>query len=189
LNDWFVDVPENAWYYNPIKYAFDNGLMVGTSNTEFSPEIEITRAMFVTVLYRAENEPDISDEILGYPFSDVASDEWYTDAVYWARLNGIVKGISSEKFVPNDDITREQMAAMISRYASYKGIAVEDTVEIQLDYADVDDISDWAAESVMYCKQLGLMQGRDNNFFAPQDNATRAETAAILQRFLTAQDN
>jgi hypothetical protein len=189
LNDWFVDVPENAWYYNPIKYAFDNGLMVGTSNTEFSPETEITRAMFVTVLYRAENEPDISDEILGYPFSDVASDEWYTDAVYWARLNGIVKGISSEEFAPNDNITREQMAAMISRYASYKGIAVEDTVEIQLDYADTSDISDWAAESVMYCKQLGLMQGRDNNFFAPQDNATRAETAAILQRFLTVQDN
>ncbi|MGN0106720.1 MAG: S-layer homology domain-containing protein [Hominilimicola sp.] len=181
-NNQFVDVPENAWYYNAVKYAFEKGLMLGVSDTEFAPESELTRAMFVTVLYRMENEPNMSDEILGYPFEDVEAESWYTDAVYWARLNGIVNGVSDEKFAPDDNITREQMAAIMFRYAKYKGIAPTGEWAIHLDYADLDDVSDWATEAVMYCKLNGIMQGKDNNCFAPKDNSTRAETAAILQR-------
>ena len=178
----FADVSENAWYYDAVKYAFENGLMLGISDNEFAPESQLTRAMFVTVLYRIENEPDMSSEILGYPFEDVDSESWYTDAVYWARKNGIVNGITDNEFAPNDNITREQMAAIIFRYAKYKNIAPTDNWAIKLDYADLEEISDWAAEAVMYCKLKGLMQGKDNNMFDPKNSATRAETAAILQR-------
>lgn len=178
----FTDVSESAWYYDAVKYAFENGLMLGVSDTEFAPGTELTRAMFVTVLYRMENEPDMSNEILGYPFADVDSESWYTDAVYWARKNGIVNGITDSEFAPNDSITREQMAAIMFRYAKYKGMAAADASAIQTDYADLEEISDWAREAVTYCKLKGLMQGKDNNMFDPKNNATRAETAAILQR-------
>lgn len=178
----FADVSENAWYYDAVKYAFENGLMLGISDNEFAPESQLTRAMFVTVLYRMENEPDMSSEILGYPFEDVDSESWYTDAVYWARKNEIVNGITDNEFAPNDNITREQMAEIIFRYAKYKNIAPTDNWALKLDYADLEEISDWAAEAVMYCKLKGLMQGKDNNMFDPKNSATRAETAAILQR-------
>ena len=178
----FTDVSKNAWYYDAVKYAFEKGLMLGISDNEFAPESQLTRAMFVTVLYRMENEPDMSSEILDYPFEDVDPKSWYTDAVYWARKNGIVNGVTDNEFAPNDNITREQMAAMMFRYAKYKNIAPTDNWAIKLDYADLEEISDWAAEAVMYCKLKGLMQGKDNNMFDPKNSATRAETAAILQR-------
>lgn len=110
------------------------------------------------------------------------SESWYTDAVYWARKNGIVNGVTDNEFAPNDNITREQMAAIMFRYAKYKNIAPTDNWAIKLDYADLEEISDWAAEAVMYCKLKGLIQGKDNNMFDPKHSATRAETAAILQR-------
>lgn len=178
----FTDIKESDWFYDAVKYVNENGFMKGITDTEFAPENNITRAMFVTVLYRIENEPDMSSEILGYPFEDVDSKSWYTDAVYWARKNGIVNGVTDNEFAPNDNITREQMAAIIFRYAKYKNIAPTDNWAIKLDYADFEEISDWAAEAVMYCKLKGLMQGKDNNMFDPKNSATRAETAAILQR-------
>ena len=178
----FTDIKESDWFYDAVKYVNENGFMKGITDTEFAPENNITRAMFVTVLYRIENEPDMSSEILGYPFEDVDSKSWYTDAVYWARKNGIVNGVTDNEFAPNDNITREQMAAIIFRYAKYKNIAPTDNWAIKLDYADLEEISDWAAEAVMYCKLKGLMQGKDNNMFDPKNSATRAETAAILQR-------
>lgn len=180
----FEDVKDDDWFFEYVKYANLNELMKGVSENLFAPQSELTRAMFVTVLYRMENEPSIEDEILGYPFADVDSDSWYTDAVYWARKEGIVKGVDEETFAPNDNITREQMAAIMFRYAKYKNIAPIDNWAIKLDYNDLEEISDYATEAVMYCKLKGIMQGKDNNMFAPKDNATRAETAAILQRFL-----
>lgn len=140
----------------------------------------ITRAMFVTILYRMENEPEVNTENV---FSDIHGDEYYAAAVGWAKENNIVTGISDTEFAPDNNITREQIAAMIYRYAKYKGAVQADLSKETLNYADHDKISDYAAEAVEYCKEFGIMQGKDNNSFAPKDNATRAEAAAILQRF------
>ncbi len=176
---WFTDVPENAWYYDSVKYAYENGLMKGVSDTEFEPDSDITRGMFVTVLHRMENEPEAN---VGIAFNDVAADSYYADAVAWASENGIVNGVSEAEFAPDDAITREQMAAMIYRYAVYKGAAPTGAWAIRLDYADLADISDYAAEAVMYCKLKGIMIGDENNNFAPLSNAARAEAAAVFER-------
>jgi hypothetical protein len=177
---WFTDVSENEWYYDSVKYAFDNGLMVGVTDTEFAPETDVTRAMFVTVLYRMENEPDISNENLGYPFEDVDADSWYGDAVYWARLNGIVMGYSDEKFAPDDKITREQMAAIAYRYARFKEYDAE--LKGKLSYKDKEQISDYAKDAVIWCSDNGIMLGNDDNTFAPLKNTTRAQAAAVFER-------
>lgn len=179
--DLFDDVKSGEWYYDAVKYMREKGFMKGTSDNEFSPGMPITRAMFVTILYRIENEPEVN---IGNVFSDVGENEYYSDAVSWARENHIVSGVSDIEFAPDNKITREQIAAMIYRYAEYKGAVAKDTERISLDYADISEISDYAAEAVEYCKEKGIMQGKDNNSFAPKDNTTRAETAAVLQRFL-----
>lgn len=181
-NNCFTDVSENAWYYNSVKYAFENGLMVGVSNTEFAPEADITRAMFVTVLYRMENEPDISNEILGYPFADVDADGWYGNAVYWARLNGIVEGYSDTEFAPDENITREQMAAIVYRYAKFKEYDTE--LSGELSYLDNDSISDYAKDAVIWSLDNGIMFGNDDNTFAPLSNTTRAQAAAVFERII-----
>ncbi len=179
--DLFDDVKSGEWYYDAVKYMREKGFMKGTSDNEFSPGMPITRAMFVTILYRIENEPEVN---IGNVFSDVGENEYYSDAVSWARENHIVSGVSDIEFAPDNKITREQIAAMIYRYAEHKGAVAKDTERISLDYADISEISDYAAEAVEYCKEKGIMQGKDNNSFAPKDNTTRAETAAVLQRFL-----
>lgn len=176
----FADVKENAWYYDSVKYANENGLMSGVTNTEFAPEGTLTRGMLVTVLYRAEGSPAVNKSIA---FGDVDASAYYLAAVNWAQKNGIVSGISETEFAPDENITREQIATIIYRYAKFKGIAPEGAWAIKLDYADLDEISDYAAEGIMYCTMKGIMKGKDNNSFAPKDNATRAEIAAILQRF------
>ena len=104
----FSDVPKNAWYYDSVDYVLENGLMVGMNDSSFAPEAEITRAMFVTVLYRMSGAPQLSEEALDAPFGDVKGSSWYADAVYWARENGIVQGNTPEEFSPNQGITREQ---------------------------------------------------------------------------------
>lgn len=181
-DNWFTDVSENAWYYNSVKYAFENGLMLGISDTEFAPETDITRAMFVTVLYRMESEPDISNEILGYPFADVDADSWYGNAVYWARLNGIVEGYSAEEFAPDEKITREQMAAIVYRYAKFKEYDTE--LKGTLSYSDNDNISDYAKDAIIWNLDNGIMLGNDDNTFAPLANTTRAQAAAVFERIV-----
>ena len=136
--------------------------------------------MLVTVLYRIEKEPSSAENT----FEDIESGSYYEKAVGWANANGIINGVSDTAFVPNANITREQIAAIMFRYAKYKGTAPTGAWAIRLDYADTEDISDWAAEAVMFCKLKGIMQGKDGNLFAPKANATRAETAAILERYL-----
>ena len=176
----FADVSEDAWYYNSVKYVSENGLMYGVNETDFAPDMSITRAMFVTILYRMENEPDMSNEILGCPFGDVDSESWYTDAVYWACKNGIVNGISNEKFAPNDSITREQMAVILYRYAVYKGLNTN--ISGKLQYNDNTDISDYAKDAVIWNMDNGIMFGNDDNTFAPLSNTTRAQAAAVFVR-------
>ncbi len=178
----FVDVSENAWYYNSVKYASENGLMSGISDTEFAPEMDITRAMFVTVLYRAAGAPDMSEEIWGYPFEDVDAESWYGAAVYWARNNDIVQGYSYEEFAPNEPVTREQMAAILYRYAKLKDNNTE--ANGVLDYVDAADISEYARDAVIWNLDNGIMFGNDDNTFAPKANTTRAQAAAVFERIM-----
>ncbi|MBQ8525120.1 MAG: S-layer homology domain-containing protein [Clostridia bacterium] len=177
----FEDVKASDWYFDDVEYSVANGLFNGTSDTTFSPSAPLTRAMLVTVLYRAEGEPRVSGIT---SFSDLEEGQYYLDAVCWAQINVIANGITETEFAPNQNITREQIAAIMFRYAQYKGIAPTGEWAISLDYADLGDISDYAVEAVMYCKLNNIMTGRENNNFAPKDNVTRAEAAAILHRFI-----
>ena len=179
--DLFDNVKFGAWYYDAVKYMREKGWMKGTSDKEFSPEMPITRAMFVTILYRIEHEPKTNIE---NAFTDIQANEYYADAVIWAKENNIVNGVSDTEFAPENNITREQMAAMLYRYATYKGIEQAALSKDTLHYSDLDEISDYAVKAVEYCSEKGIMQGKENSSFAPKDNATRAETAAVLQSFM-----
>lgn len=177
----FTDVKEDNWFYGDVEYVSENGLMNGVEETLFAPNEKLTRGMLVTVLYRKEGEPAVNKSI---PFSDVDMNAYYANAVIWAQQNGIVKGVEETLFAPNAYITREQLATIIYRYAKFKEKAPVGAWAIRLDYSDLEEISEYALEAVMYCTKDGIMQGREGKCFAPADNATRAETAAILHRFI-----
>lgn len=177
--DWnnpFVDVSNNDWFYNSVKYAYENGLMYGVSDTEFAPDGDVTRAMFVTVLYRTEGEPYAENS----SFVDVASDSYYANAVAWAEENKIVSGVSDTEFAPDMSITREQMAAIVYRYAEYKNCDI--TVNETANYVDSDSISDYARNAVDWLSEQEIMSGNTDGTFAPQANSTRAQTAAVFMR-------
>ncbi len=181
----FADVKNTDWFYSDVQYAHENNLFAGISDTEFGPNNPMTRAMLVTVLYRAEGGPSLEDEILGYPFADVDAESWYSDAVYWARLHGIVKGYSDEEFVPDQEISREQIAAIMERYADFKGIATDEKGDLS-QFVDVSQISDWAKGNVQWAVGASLISGRDDGTVDPLGTAVRAEVAAILHRFMEA---
>ena len=181
----FVDVhPVNHWATADIDYAYIKGLMMGTSETHFSPDVPLTRAMLVTVLYRLEGEPATNRSI---PFADVDMGAYYANAVSWAKQNGIVNGVTETEFAPNDNITREQIAAIMHRYAQYKGydVSVGENTNI-LSYDDFDSISEYAIPSMQWAVGSGLIKGKSESTLNPLDNATRAEIAAILHRFIKA---
>lgn len=174
----FTDVKENDWFYASVKYAYENDLMKGISNTEFAPDSEVTRAMFVTVIYRMENEPQTGK----CAFTDVESDSYYENAVAWANENGIVSGISEECFAPNEPITREQMAAIIYRYAAFKGYDI--TTSSNTSYTDNDNISDYAKDAVIWAAEKSVMTGNTDGSFAPKANTTRAQVASVFMRMV-----
>lgn len=178
----FRDVTKDQWFYAPIKYAVDKKLFSGMSDTEFAPNNLITRAMMVTVLHRADNSPAAQYAITYY---DVDLNGYYTPAVRWATAASIVKGYSVTEFGTNDNITREQIAAIMYRYAQYKGYdtSIAKSTDIKK-YTDASEISDYAVEAMQYCVGSGLMKGKTPTTLNPKDNATRAEIAAILQRMI-----
>lgn len=180
----FSDVDETHWASEDIKYVTEEGLMNGTSEEEFAPEETLTRSMLVTVLYRAAGSPEVNKSI---PFSDVSADSYYAAAVNWAQQNGIVNGVTESEFDPEANITREQIATIIYRYANYMGydVSVGEDTNI-LSFEDAGDISDFAVEAMQYAVGAGLINGKTESTLNPQDNATRAEIAAILHRFLSA---
>ena len=159
-----------------------NGLMSGMTPTGFAPDGLLTRGMLVTVLYRAEGEP-FADK--GAPFADIDENAYYANAVSWAKQQGIVSGVTETEFAPDENITREQIAAIIYRYAEFKGydISVGENINI-LSYTDFDDISEYAVSAMQYAAGAGLIKGRSETTLNPKDNATRSEIAAILQRFI-----
>ena len=161
-----------------MQYVYENGLMQGTDNG-FAPDSNMTRAMLVTVLYRLDGAQAREDDCR---FTDVAEGEWYADAVAWADANGIVVGISDTLFAPNENITREQMAAVIYRYAKFKGYDVSDEAELSA-FADTDAISDWALDALAWANAKELVKGTTDTTVSPKDTATRAQVAAILMRF------
>ena len=174
----FTDVAEGDWFYDAVKYVHENEMMVGTSDTLFGPDDTTTRAMIVTILYRLEGSPAAA----GSSFADVATDAYYADAVAWAAQNGIVMGYSDTQFAPDDNITREQMASILYRYASFKGYDVSAQSELA-GYTDVSAISDYALTAMKWANGSGLINGRTDTTIEPQESASRAEVAAILMRF------
>ena len=176
----FTDLSDDAWYSDSAKYVLENGLMKGVTDTTFAPNENLTRAMLVTVLYRAEGEPATNRSI---PFSDIDMGAYYANAVSWAKQNGIVNGVTENEFAPDESITREQIAAIMMRYAVYKGMDAL-TLEENLHFADADEISEYAVSSMNWAVGAELINGKSESLLAPKDNATRAEVAAILHRYL-----
>lgn len=174
----FTDVPAGAWYAEAVSFVVARGLFQGDSATTFAPNADMNRAMLVTVLYRLSGD-SAPAQVAG--FTDVAAGTWYADAVAWAKANGIVSGVSSSQFAPAQSITREQTAAILSRYSAYKGHTLPTG---SADFADRDQISDYAQQAVASMQAAGLIQGRENNRFAPKEKSTRAEVATILMRYV-----
>ena len=177
----FNDVDENDWFYDVVLYAYENGLMTGTSADTFAPNTATTRGMIVSMLARLEGVT--SAESAG--FTDVADDDWYATAVNWAANEGIVNGFEDDTFRPNDVITREQMAAILYNYADYKGYDVSARADLS-DYADAASISSWAEDVLAWANAEGLINGMTATTIDPQGATTRAQTAAMFERFLTA---
>ncbi len=180
----YTDVKETDWYYEAVKFVSEMGLMTGVEEEEFAPDLLVTRAMLATILYRNEGEPAVNRSI---PFADIDLSAYYANAVIWAHQNGIVKGITETEFAPNQIITREQIVAMIFRYAQYKGMATM-TLEENLAFADAHEISEYAVSALNWAVGCGLIKGRTENTVHPRDNATRAEMATILYRFLSSKN-
>ena len=177
----FDDVRRGDWFYDDVRYVYETGLMNGTANRIFAPNVSTTRAMIVTILWRLEGSPVVNFAIR---FRDVVENAWYSEAVRWAAANGIVTGYSENAFGPNDNITREQLAAILHRYVNYKGYDVsvgEDTNILSFD--DVQTISGYAVPAMQWACGAGLMQG-SNRKLLPTAQATRAQVAAMLHRFL-----
>ena len=179
VSDIFLDVAPNAWYKDAVQYAYAGGLMTGVSANEFAPEATTTRAMIVSMLARLEGVE--SAESAG--FNDVAANDWYATAVNWAAASGITSGTGDGNFSPNTAITREQMAAILMNYAQYKGQDVSARATLDT-YNDATAISSWANDVMSWAVAEGLLTGVTNDQLQPQGNATRAQVAAILQRFL-----
>ena len=179
----FIDVHPGDWFYNPVVYVYSQGLMTGTSATTFEPNTPLSRAMLVAVLHRLEGSPAAS----GSDFTDVADGDWYAQAVNWAASVGVVNGFDDGTFQPNAAITREQMAAILRNYAAYKGLDVSATGDLST-YTDATSVSDWAKDSVTWAVGSGLIGGYEDSTLRPQGNTTRAEAAAMLQRYLEASE-
>jgi diketogulonate reductase-like aldo/keto reductase/flavodoxin len=172
----FIDVPEGAWYEEAVKYCLKNEILSGTSDTTFSPSDTMTRAMLAVVLFRMTDSPEVS---IIPDFSDVASGAWYADAVAWASEKGIMSGYGNGMFGANDAITREQMATILWRYAGSPSDGTGGA-----DFADASMISEWAVSAVNWMKSAGIISGKTDNRFAPNDNISRAEAAVMLYRWL-----
>ena len=174
----FNDVSANDWFASAVDYVTGKGMMNGTADNTFSPKANTTRGMVVTVLYRLENQPSTS----AASFTDVASGAYYANAVAWANANGIVSGYGSGKFGPNDKVTREQLAAILYRYAQYKKYDVSGAKSLD-GYTDAQSVSSYAVPALQWANAVGVVTGKSGNKLDPKGNATRAEVAAMLMRF------
>ncbi len=176
----FADVPSGSWYYDDVAYVYDTGLMTGLTVTAFGPNLSTTRGMIVTILWRMENEPVAKH---GCPFADVRRGSYYEQAIAWASENGIVTGFDSSTFAPDRAITREQLAAILFRFAAYRGMDAVTLRETLSSFQDQAAISVYAVSALNWAVGEGLMQGTGDKL-EPTGNATRAQVAAMLRRFI-----
>lgn len=175
----FYDIKSSSWYYDAVMFAYQHGIMNGTSNITFQADQNLNRAMMVQILFNYDGR--IST---GYAhFDDVALEAWYTDAIAWAAENEIVNGVGQNLFAPTREITREQMAVMLYRYCEYRGITLP-AVRTSGSFSDRDTISDWAIVAVDSMYRAGILNGKGNNVFDSQGKATRAEVAQMMMNFL-----
>ncbi len=179
----FTDVAEGAWYYDYIVAAYENGLMTGVSETEFAPDVAVTRAMLVAMVYQLEGSPEV-EGAASELFTDVADDAWYADALVWCSANGLLEGFEGETFDADTVITREDVAVMLYAYELYNG--AEEVTDAELTWADASDVSEDAVAAVAYCTESGLMNGVTETEFAPDGSATRAQCATVLVRLFEA---
>lgn len=177
----FTDVSTRDWFYDDVKFVSEKGIMNGTSRNTFGPNLAITRGMIVTILYRMEGEPAITKDC---PFTDVKSGSYYEKGVSWASENDIVSGYGNGMFGPNDEITREQLAAILFRYAQHKKFDVSAKTDLT-GYADYNKVSAWASNALNWANANGLVNGAGRNSLNPKGYATRCQSAAILHRFYT----
>ncbi len=181
--DWknpFTDVKSDDWFYDAVAFAAKNGLFNGTTTTTFEPNTPMSRAMFATVLYRLEGLPAVTGT---NRFNDVKNGEWYTDAVIWADVNGIIGGYDNGLFGTTDSVTREQVATILYRYAKYKGYDVTKTVDLKA-YTDEESISGYAQTAMIWANAESLLTGRTKTTLVPAGSSSRAEVATILMRFV-----
>ena len=176
----FTDLTQD-WYMDSIRYVYEHELMYGTTDTTFAPDDALTRGMFVTMLYRMEGKPEATGNT---SFTDVPANMYYAPAIAWASANGVVYGTSETAFSPEGKITREQMAAMMRRYASFKKLDTSARADLST-FADASAVSAWATGDMQWAVASELLYGNNHNQLQPTANATRAQAAAILQRFAT----
>lgn len=177
----FKDLNLKLWYHDGIHFCMENGLMQGISDGLFTPDGVATRAQIVMILWRIEKNPYLGQA----GFSDVSANDWFAGAVNWASANGIVTGYTDGRFGPNDHVTREQLAAILYRYARYKGydVSVGEDTNI-LSYEDALTVSDWAVSAMQWACGSGVINGTSESTLSPKDTATRAQIAAMIMRFL-----
>ena len=176
----FTDVTSGDWFYDAVAYVYDKGMMEGTTDTTFAPAMNLTRSMIAQVLYNLEERPE-APGAAGFP--DVAADAWYADAVNWAAARGIVKGYDTGAFGPEDSVTREQLAAILYRYAQVKGYDTTRGGMAVREFSDSASISDWAQEAMAWAVNAQVLSGKGNGVLDPQGTATRAEVAQMLMNF------
>lgn len=175
----FTDVKDTSWYHSAVDYVSLRGLMGSVGNNKFNPNGNMTRAMLVAVLYRMSGSPSV--EGLANNFADVPDGQWYTDAIIWANANGVVSGIGNGKFGPTVNLTREQIATIMCRYAAQQGVNVAKTCSLA-HFTDKEQLSSWADASMRWANSVGLITGRTATTLAPKNTATRAEVASMLMR-------
>ena len=178
----YDDVHTNDWYYSAVKYVSDNKIMNGMSEKTFAPNMPLTRAMLVTVLYRNEGEPPVTNK---NKFKDIDKNSYYSDAVIWGYENKIANGISEENFAPERYITRQEIATIFYRYAEYKNYdnKFKNTSDLHI-YTDESEIANYARDAICYAVNKGLLNGKSETTINPADVSTRAETATMLMRFI-----
>jgi len=175
----FEDVLKSDWFYESVKFVKRNNLMSGTSQTQFAPNTNLTRGMLVTILYRIENNPQCGEP----EFLDVEKNLWYSSGVAWAAENGIVNGIGNGLFGPNNNITREQIAVILYNYTKFNKIELVNGDDLRM-FIDKSEVSDWAIDGVQWAVAEKLISGKGDGILDPKGNATRAEIATILKRYI-----
>lgn len=175
----FTDVAQNAWYYDDVAYVYEHGLFDGVSSTSFSPSGKMQRCMMTTVLHRLAGKPRVSYTAL---FSDIPDGQWYTAGTVWAGQRGVVTGVGDSKFNPFANVTRQEIAVILYRYAQQTGYDVNQFADLSR-FGDSGTVASWGREAISWAVSAGILNG-NNGLLLPGGDATRAEVAAMLHRFV-----